>query len=224
MSQPYFFPQPQEISINVDAFAAEAIRTGRPLNIGSLWNRSYALVMSDYGQFLLVTFISLLCMQVIVINFIVMGGLLYYFIGRARNQRRELSDSFIGFNQMTAQLILVGLISSLLTSIGFVFLILPGIFLSLIWLFCYELVIDKHLKFWDAMEVSRKVVMHHFGGMLLLWLMGCLIMFVGYLMCFIGVIFVFPFWIAMCVFAYEDLFGGMNQPQQPQQPQAELSF
>ncbi|MDR0520864.1 MAG: hypothetical protein LBH00_03310, partial [Planctomycetaceae bacterium] len=195
------------------------IRTGRPLDIGFLWNRAYALVMSDYWQFFLATLVAVLCMQIIILNFIVMGGLFYYFIGRAKNQRREIGDVFIGFNQMTVPLILAGLITAVLQSVGFLFCILPGIYLMLIWYFVFELVIDKHLDFWDAMEVSRKVVHHHFGSVLLLFLANSLIIFIGLLACLIGVYFVLPFLYAMAAFAYDDLFGGMSQP-----PQTELSF
>jgi uncharacterized membrane protein len=206
--------------INTDIFANEAIRTGKTLDIGSLWKRSYALVMSDFGNLLAVSFIASLCMQVIVLNFLVLGGLFYYFIGRVRNQRRELADLFIGFNQMTSQLILVGIAASCLSSVGFILCIIPGIYLVLIWMFCDELVVDKHLQFWDAMEVSRKVVHHQFGNVLILFLVNSLIMFVGLLCCFIGVLFVVPFVYTMIAFAYDDLFGGM----QYNKPQPELTF
>ncbi|GHT46139.1 hypothetical protein FACS189454_06800 [Planctomycetales bacterium] len=221
MSQSYSPYSPSEpVRINVDAFVAEAIQTGRPLDISSIWNRAYALVMSDYWTFFITALVGGLCMQVIVLNFLVAGGLFYYFLGRIRNQRREFSDLFIGFNQMTLQLILVGAVAGTLQCIGFLFLILQGIYLVLIWFFAYELVIDKRLQFWDAMEVSRKVVHHQFGNVLVLWLVVALIGFIGFLCRLIGVYFVLPFIWAMWVYAYEDLFGGMSSSN----PQPDLTF
>jgi hypothetical protein len=38
---------------------------------------------------------------------------------------------------------------------------LPGIYLGVGYVFALPLVIDKKMDFWPAMEVSRRVVHHH---------------------------------------------------------------
>ncbi len=43
-------------------------------------------------------------------------------------------------------------------AIGFMLLILPGIYLSVAYIFVYPLMIDKGLGIWEAMETSRKAV------------------------------------------------------------------
>jgi len=75
------------------------------------------------------------------------------------------------------------------------------------WIMTYPLVIDKQIQFWDAMEVSRKVVSKHwwnFFGFFLLW---CLINLGGLLLCGLGVFITFPWTSIAVVYAYEDIFG-----------------
>jgi uncharacterized membrane protein len=85
--------------------------------------------------------------------------------------------------------------------------ILPGIYLFVAWCLALTLVIDKRLQFWDAMEVSRKVVSKHwwtFFGLILLW---CLINIGGVLLCVIGLFLTWPWTCIAMVYAYEDIFG-----------------
>ena len=116
---------------------------------------------------------------------------------------------FAGFTQTQTfvQLMLAGLVSGILESIGLLLCILPGIYLIVAWWLAFPLVIDKRLPFWDAMEVSRKVVSRHwwsFFGFFLLW---CLINLGGLLVCGLGVFITFPWTSIALVYAYEDIFG-----------------
>jgi hypothetical protein len=67
-----------------------------------------------------------------------------------------MASVFEGFSAPFAQLMLVGLVSSLLASIGFLFCLLPGIYLFVAWIFAIPVAADKRLEFWTAMEVSRR--------------------------------------------------------------------
>jgi uncharacterized membrane protein len=42
--------------------------------------------------------------------------------------------------------------------LGFVLLVIPGIYLAISYAFVYPLVVDKNLGAWEAMELSRKTV------------------------------------------------------------------
>ncbi|MDR0608683.1 MAG: hypothetical protein LBG58_01060 [Planctomycetaceae bacterium] len=79
---------------------------------------------------------------------------------------------------------------------------------ALLWLFSYYLTIDRNLQFWDAMEISRRVVGNHFFSMLGLLLVLFLLGMAGMCCCYIGIFFVLPFLWAAIGYAYEDLFGG----------------
>lgn len=79
--------------------------------------------------------------------------------------------------------------------------------LYVLWMFAYPLVIDKGLKFWPAMELSRKVVMKSFFGYLWLNILCGLVALLGVLACIVGVIFVAPVCAGAIAYAYEDRFA-----------------
>ncbi|MCI0444501.1 GYF domain-containing protein [bacterium] len=79
--------------------------------------------------------------------------------------------------------------------------------LYVMWMFAYPLIIDKGLKFWPAMELSRKVVMKSFFGYVWLNVLCGLIAMLGIIACFVGVIFVAPVCAGAIAYAYEDTFG-----------------
>jgi hypothetical protein len=67
-------------------------------------------------------------------------------------------DVFAPLRFGAAQLILVGLLTSFLTWIGLFFCALPGLYLFVAWTFALPLAADKRMQFWQAMELSRRVV------------------------------------------------------------------
>jgi uncharacterized membrane protein len=86
------------------------------------------------------------------------GGFYLIFLKRLRGQQTGLGELFAGFSQNFTQLMLLGIVSQLLISIGMVFCVIPGIYLSVAWRFSVPLAMDKGLEFWPAMEVSRQVI------------------------------------------------------------------
>src|SRR6266446_5837817 len=86
------------------------------------------------------------------------GGFYLIFLKRLRGQPTGLGELFAGFSQNFSQLMLVGIVSQLLISIGMVVCAIPGIYLAVAWRFSLPLVMDKGLEFWPAMEASRRVI------------------------------------------------------------------
>ena len=109
--------------------------------------------------------------------------------------------------------LLAGLVAGLLTSIGFVFLIIPGIYLAVAWKFALLLIIDKRLDFWPAMELSRRVVTHNFWPLFVLSLMSVLLNCLGVLACVIGTFVTWPLTVGAIAYAYEDIFGARPATQ-----------
>jgi uncharacterized membrane protein len=58
-------------------------------------------------------------------------------------------------------IIIATFFSSLLVVLGFMLLVLPGIYLSIAYVFTLQLIIEKDMDFWQAMETSRKAVHQH---------------------------------------------------------------
>jgi NhaP-type Na+/H+ or K+/H+ antiporter len=66
---------------------------------------------------------------------------------------------------------------------------------------------DRRLKFWDAMEISRRVTGKQFWRILGLVIVLGIISFAGACCCYVGTFFVQPFIWAAIAYAYEDLFN-----------------
>ncbi len=91
-----------------------------------------------------------------------------------KNQAPEFTDFFSGF-KFFLQLALLGVISGILIFIGFILLIVPGVYLMVSYLFAFMFVVDRGLNFWPAMETSRRSVQTRWFGIFLFFLLVVLI-------------------------------------------------
>ena len=133
-------------------WTAQLLATPPQVQIGRCLSQSWSLLSANFG----LPFGGLLYW---VIRGVLFGGLYLVFLNRIHGQSAGVGDVFAGFNIAFGQLVLAGLISGLLTSIGVLCcLIIPGLYLFVAWTFSIPLVADRRLEFWSAMELSRKVV------------------------------------------------------------------
>ena len=102
---------------------------------------------------------------------------------------------------------MAGLVKWLLTSLGLLLCILPGIYLAVGYVFALPLVIDKKMEFWTAMEVSRRVVHVYWWSVFALVIVLALVALVGFLLCGVGAAITIPVASAALMYVYEDLFG-----------------
>ncbi len=142
-----------------------------------------------------------------IVGFVLLGGLDYMFVRRIRGEEVQVGDVFAGFNLAFINLSMAGLVKWLLTSLGLLLCILPGIYLGVGYVFALPLVIDKKMEFWTAMEVSRRVVHQHWWSMLALVIVLALVAFAGFLLCGVGALITIPVSSAAFMYVYEDLFG-----------------
>ena len=138
---------------------------------------------------------------------VLMGGLFKYYLKLIRAECPTISDAFAGFGPLTGQLVLLGLVNGFLTSLGYMLCIIPGLYLSVSWMFALPLIVDKNLPFWDAMELSRKVTSKHFFLLLaFLFVIGFLAVS-GIIACCIGMLVTAPLASLAYMYAYEEIFG-----------------
>ena len=199
--------------------AAEYLGRDVEIDIGSAISRGWALVMANLpvlaGATLLAWAIGVGLGFVPIIGWvagvlagsILHGGVLYMFVRRIRGEDVQLGNMFDGFNIAPLPLLLAGLLVGVLTALGFILCIAPGVYLAVGYLFVLPLVIDKKLDFWPAMEVSRQVVHKHWWSMFLFAIVLLLIVCLGVLACGFGLILAVPVVFAALSFVYEDLFG-----------------
>ena len=165
-----------------------------------------------------------------------MGGLYIYLLKQIRGQGGTIGDAFSGFSNNFGQLLLGYVVPALLAYLPLIpfgivlfmhnlksagpgpafgamdiVLLVIGlpvtIYLALVWMFCLPLIVDKHLNFWKAMSVSRRVTNHHFGPVLLLMLTCIGIGLAGMLALCVGLVVAIPLTFTICICAYDDLFG-----------------
>ena len=150
------------------AWSAQILARQPEVQVGSCLARAWDLLLANFGLIFSATF---LVWSVGLIQFVPAIGILYLFIqgvlygglylvilNRVRGQPAFTSQVFQGFGPSFAQLMLAGFLTYFLSSLGFIFCILPGIYLLVAWVFSVPLVADKRLEFWSAMELSRKTV------------------------------------------------------------------
>ncbi|MDR2863240.1 MAG: hypothetical protein LBV54_05125 [Puniceicoccales bacterium] len=93
---------------------------------------------------------------------------------------------------------------------GMLFVVCVAEYFSIAWMFVLSLIIDRRIKFWAAMTISRRVVSRQWWRVFGLSLVvGCLV-FAGCLLCIVGALFVLPVFYATMAYAYDDLFSGMQ--------------
>ncbi len=209
-------PPPVAGAVDAEALAQEIISRDYRLRIGDCLRRGWDLVMANFwltvGATLLMVLVSTAIGAVpfasLLLCYVCWGGLDWMFLKLIRGERAELGDAFAGFTLAFVPLMLFSLVGQLLTSVGVVLCILPGIYLLVAWhLFTPLLILDKRLDFWAAMELSRRVVTHHWWLAFGLCLLCVLWLLVGLLVCCVGFFIALPVTTAAIVYAYQDIFG-----------------
>jgi uncharacterized membrane protein len=84
-------------------------------------------------------------------------GIVLLGIERARNHKIRIPDIFNHYG-LFGQLLLAYILMVLFILLGFMLLILPGIYLAVAYSFTLPLVVDKKMHVWQAMELSRKTI------------------------------------------------------------------
>jgi hypothetical protein len=184
------------------------------VDIGSCLQRGWGLIRTNVWPIIGITAVVLLLAHSanstlvgLAIGGPLMGGLWLYLLKQARGEKASADTAFSGFRIAFADLFLASLVTLVLTTLGFVCLLLPGFYLVVAWMFTLPLVIDLRLDFWAAMELSRKVVTRHWWKFFGFWLLLLAMKVVGALACGVGLFLTAPLAMAAAVFAYEDIFG-----------------
>jgi predicted Ser/Thr protein kinase len=217
-----------------EALAREVIERDYDLDIGSCLRRGWALVWADFWPIVGICALFTALWAVansaeaglwsdngnvmaegsvigLLVNGPLAGGLWMFFLKRIRGERTAVETAFSGFSNRFLHLFLAYFVSALLIGLGFICLVLPGIYLLVAWTFTLPLIMDKGLDFWPAMELSRKIVSKHWWAffgfviiLLLLKLAGTVVFLVGYLV-------LAPIAKAALMYAYEDIFGAAGR-------------
>lgn len=132
-------------------------------DLGQCLGHAWELWMNNFGLLTVSCAVIWFLEQVPILgalmNGVLYGGLYLVYLKRIRGQPASSGESLAGFSNNFLQLFLVGFVSGLLASLGFLLCGAGWIFLKIAWIFSIPLVMDKRLEFWTAMELSRKVTL-----------------------------------------------------------------
>ena len=135
------------------------------------------------------------------------AGLMKYFLKLIRGEEAQIGDAFSGFGPSIGQLILLSLVQMILVLLGCVLCLIPGIYLSVAWYFAMPLIIDRRMNFWDAMELSRKMVNKHWFIVFAFLVVYGLLVIAGVIACCVGIFVTMPIGFAALMYAYETIFS-----------------
>lgn len=198
------------------------VQNGYTVKIGDYLEQGFALFKQNIGGF--IGYVALLLVFGIVIGVLpdslsglgslvqlVVGGPLtagFYIVAfkLLKGQRTEFADFFLGFNNFLP-LFLVSLVSTLLTALGIIVLLIPGIYLAVAYSFAVPLVVARKFDFWEAMEGSRKIITKSWFSFFALLIVLGLINLVGLLLLGLGLLVTIPVTICTMAVAFKDIVG-----------------
>ena len=167
-----------------------------PINIGML----IIYVLSLIAAF--IPFASLLIAGPFTASLEMMG------VRAAVGKKTDVGQAFDGF-KLFGPLLGLFLLMVLLICIGFVLLVIPGLYLSVAYVFALRVRADKGIPVWESMEASRKAITHRWFPMFGLILMLGLINLLGFVTV-IGWIWTIPATYATLGVVYRKMFGVNN--------------
>lgn len=117
------------------------------------------------------------------------------------------ATSVFGHYGKIIPLTLLTIVMSLLIMLGFILLVLPGIYLAVAYMMAMSLMIDRDMGIWEAMETSRKAITKHWFKVFFLYFLLWLLMIVASIPLLIGLIWVLPLAVIMHGVMYKYMFG-----------------
>lgn len=142
----------------------------------------------------------------LVITAPLLAGLFMLGIKRAAGQP-VTAFMLLNYFPKTLPLFLTYLLMILLVVIGFVLLVIPGIYLIIAYALALPLLVDKNLGIWESLETSRKGITRCWFRFFGFGIIGFVIVLVSAIPLGIGLIWTLPWLYTAMGIVYRDLFG-----------------
>lgn len=122
---------------------------------------------------------------------ILTAGYFYAAAKMDRGEKLSFHDFFQGFNSWL-NIFIGATLAGLITFLGFILFIVPGIYLVVSYSFLYPFMVNAKFEYWEAMEASRKLITKNFWDILGFILALILLNILGILLFGIGVLITLP--------------------------------
>lgn len=184
--------------------------TGYRLSIENVLQVGFNLIRKSPGIYIIYSIVGLIALSNPITGLLLGGPIIagYYIVSHLIRQDRtvELSDFFKSFDKFVPLLIL-NLLVAVVIFLGLIFLIIPGIYFAVSYLFAHFFVWFYDVDPSEAVRLSRKTVSGNFGQILLLCLVLGGINLLGVLALGVGVLLTLPFTFCVIYAAFEDIIG-----------------
>jgi uncharacterized membrane protein len=134
------------------------------------------------------------------------GGVMMMGVRRANDEPVNFAMVFDGFPKWLS-LVIAMVLQTILMSIGFLLLIIPGIYLAIGYGLTFPLIMEKGLGPWEAMEASRKAIHHSWFQIFGIYLLVGLIVGLSAIPLGIGLIWTIPMAAIAVGVVYRIVFG-----------------
>lgn len=142
----------------------------------------------------------------LLVGYPVMAGVMMMGVTRASGRTVDYGMCLQFFSK-TLPIFLLMVVMFVMVMLGFVLLIIPGIYLAIAYMFAMLLVLEKNMGTWEALETSRQAVTHHWFKLFGVGFVMGLIMFISMLPLGIGLIWTMPMFYILNGVLYRRIFG-----------------
>jgi len=185
----------------------ELAATGYEFRLGDYINFAFQVLQKDPLKFFGYGFIASVIASIPFLAFPAYAGFFLVADKIKKGESYTFDDFFGGFREKIGPLILGSIVSVLLIMCGMFLCILPGIYLAVAYAFTIPFILFYTGDFWQAMELSRKVITKNWFPFLALVLVAGFLSGLGVILCFIGVFLTLPIYYLSMYAAYEDIVG-----------------
>jgi hypothetical protein len=172
-------------------------------SVGAAYSYAWSLLGRDFVPLLIIGFVAWLVLFIpeIILNQVNSGlgglynlavgapiayGAAWAFLRAVRGHRPEVADLFVPFQRSWLNAVLANLIVTVAVAIGFILLIIPGIFVAVKLCLVPFIVVDEGLGPFQAIEASWKRTNGHWWTLFLAGLLGIIVVIVGFILLVIG--------------------------------------
>lgn len=149
----------------------------------------------------------------LIVGGVIQSGFLSGVLDIANGQQVSVGSFFKPRN--VGQVVIAGLIVGVITTIGFFLCVIPGLLASIMFVFTVVALLDRNLPALDAVKTSFETSKANFGNAFLTWLVGIAIIFVGALLCGVGLLVAVPVAALFLVFCWRRITGAQIAPLTP---------
>ena len=186
----------------------ERLHSGYFVKIEQYLSRGFAIFKKKPELFLLYTALYLLCMPFggFIIAYPLTAGF-FIVAHRIESGKSVFFEHFFDGFQYFIRLFLLMVIQGIVVFIGFLFFIIPGIYLLVAYYFAPFFVIFGKMDFWEAMETSRKLIHREWFSILGLIIIMGIINILGVMAFGVGILFTLPVTFCAMYAAFDDIVG-----------------